>query len=46
MKAKYRKIVCYKSLQAMVITSQRRNLLQELFADLALEVDERAKGEF
>ncbi|KAI9081792.1 hypothetical protein K1719_036118 [Acacia pycnantha] len=29
--------------QAMANSSQRRNLLQELFADIALEVDDRAK---
>lgn len=32
-------------LQALASPSQRRNLLQELFADIALEVDDRAKGE-
>ena len=32
--------------QALANSSQRRNLLQELFADIALEVDDRAKGEF
>lgn len=31
-------------LQALASPSQRRNLLQELFADIALEVDDRAKG--
>jgi len=30
--------------QALANSSQRRNLLQELFADIALEVDDRAKG--
>lgn len=33
------------SLQALASASQRRNLLRELFADVALEVDDRAKGE-
>lgn len=33
-------------LQALASSSQRRNLLQELFADIALEVDDRAKGNF
>ncbi|XP_004505881.1 uncharacterized protein [Cicer arietinum] len=34
----------HKKLQrALANTSQRRNLLQELFADIALEVDDRAK---
>lgn len=32
-------------MQALANSSQRRNLLQELFADIALEVDDRAKGE-
>lgn len=32
-------------LQALASPTQRRNLLQELFADIALEIDERAKGE-
>ncbi|KAI4334505.1 hypothetical protein L6164_019188 [Bauhinia variegata] len=31
-------------LLALANSSQRRNLLQELFADIALEVDDRAKG--
>lgn len=31
-------------LQALASASQSRNLLQELFADIALEVDDRAKG--
>jgi len=31
-------------LQAEASPSQRRNLLQELFADIALEIDDRAKG--
>ncbi|XVE79622.1 hypothetical protein DITRI_Ditri14bG0072800 [Diplodiscus trichospermus] len=30
--------------RAAASSSQRRNLLQELFADIALEVDDRAKG--
>lgn len=30
--------------QALASPSQRRNLLQELFADVALEVDDRARG--
>ncbi|CAA0828146.1 Unknown protein [Striga hermonthica] len=30
--------------RAVASASQRRNLLQELFADIALEVDDRAKG--
>ncbi|XP_039043520.1 uncharacterized protein LOC120182693 [Hibiscus syriacus] len=30
--------------RALASPSQRRNLLQELFADIALEVDDRAKG--
>ncbi|XP_020214532.1 uncharacterized protein LOC109798611 [Cajanus cajan] len=35
----------HKKLQrALANSSQRRNLLQELFADIALEVDDRAKG--
>lgn len=32
--------------QALASPSQMRDLLQELFADIALEVDDRAKGEF
>ncbi|KAM1205523.1 hypothetical protein ACFX2I_006331 [Malus domestica] len=32
--------------RALASPSQRRNLLQELFADIALEIDERAKGEW
>jgi hypothetical protein len=32
-----------KLLRAVELPSQRRNLLQELFADIALEVDEKAK---
>lgn len=32
-------------LQALASPTQRRELLQQLFADIALEVDERAKGE-
>lgn len=31
-------------LQAIASPSHRRDLLQELFADVALEVDNRAKG--
>uniref|UniRef100_A0A2P2LAE1 Uncharacterized protein n=1 Tax=Rhizophora mucronata TaxID=61149 RepID=A0A2P2LAE1_RHIMU len=31
--------------RALASASQRRNLLQELFADIALEVDDRARGE-
>lgn len=31
-------------MQAETNPAQRRNLLQELFADIALEVDDRAKG--
>lgn len=34
------------AVQALANSSQRRNLLQELFADIALEVDDRAKGKF
>ncbi|KAJ6303161.1 hypothetical protein OIU77_017110 [Salix suchowensis] len=30
--------------RALATVSQRRNLLQELFADIALEVDDRARG--
>ncbi|KAF9675326.1 hypothetical protein SADUNF_Sadunf09G0020500 [Salix dunnii] len=30
--------------QAVASPTQRRNLLQELFADIALEVDDRARG--
>ncbi|KAG6789296.1 hypothetical protein POTOM_005388 [Populus tomentosa] len=33
-----------KALTALASASQRRNLLQELFADIALEVDDRARG--
>lgn len=31
-------------LPALASSSQRRNSLQELFADIALEIDDRAKG--
>lgn len=31
-------------LQALASASQSRSLLKELFADIALEVDDRAKG--
>lgn len=31
--------------QAVASPSQMRDLVQELFADVALEVDDRAKGE-
>ena len=31
--------------QSLASRSQRPNLLQELFADIALEVDDRARGE-
>ncbi|KAB5540792.1 hypothetical protein DKX38_013766 [Salix brachista] len=33
-----------KELNALASPTQRRNLLQELFADIALEVDDRARG--
>lgn len=32
-------------MQALTSPSQRRDLLQELFADIALEVDDRAQRE-
>lgn len=41
-----RECLCLLNLsQALASRSQRPNLLQELFADIALEVDERARGE-
>lgn len=41
-----RECLCVLNLsQALASRSQRPNLLQALFADIALEVDERARGE-